>query len=283
MSSTAVPVAPAIDEALAGLALQTRRLRIAAWAVGGAGLLVTALIAGIRDDTAWVWRSVAAIVALGVSFGYAIAVRPLRRWRRPPLLLPSATTSGFVTAAAPVSHAPTALLLAVAGFALGSGATWTALAVALLAAAVSLRPQQVAVTPSALRVRRIFTRSVPWAQLEDLRVTTSGGRDVLTLVVDRPGRPPGSVRIALAALDVDPAYLLHLSQHYRAVPQDRTAIGAPAELDRRRAAYLAVAAADPSALDPDAAPAPAAGLIEQLADVIDPGADPGPLPAAATS
>ena len=47
MSSTAVPTAPAIDDVLADLALQTRRLRIAAWAVGGAGLLVTAAVAGI--------------------------------------------------------------------------------------------------------------------------------------------------------------------------------------------------------------------------------------------
>lgn len=242
MSSTAVPAAPAIDEVLADLALQTRRLRIAAWAVGGAGLLVTAFVAGVRDDSAWVWRTVAAMAALATFFGYAVLTRPFWRQRRGQVLAPSGMPPGFATASSPLSHALTALLLAAAGFALGSGTPGAALALVLLAALTSFRPARIVVTPSTLLVRRIMTRSVPWNQLTGVRVTTSGGVAELSLAVDRPGRVPGTVRIRLATLDVDPAFLVHLVRHYLAVPEDRTAIGAPAELARRRAAYLVTGA-----------------------------------------
>ncbi|WP_144118924.1 hypothetical protein [Catellatospora sichuanensis] len=259
MSSTAVPAAPAIDEVLADLALQTNRLRIAAWAVGGAGLLVTAAVANIPGDAAALWRLVAMLVSVATPFAYIFAVRPLWRLRRQPMLTPSDSRLGFVTVVGPPGHALTAFVLAGGGILLGLGRPGAAFALALvlLAVLMSLRPTRIVVTPSALRVRsRLRTRSVPWARLTGVRVTGAG--DDLRLAVDRAGRAPGTVRLRLAALDVDPAFLVHLLQHYRTVPEDRTAIGAPAELARRRAAYLASSGSAPDLrVDPSAQPAAA--------------------------
>ncbi|MEU8079740.1 hypothetical protein AB0B31_30365 [Catellatospora citrea] len=258
MSSTAVPAAPAIDEVLADLALQTRRLRIAAWAVGGAGLLIAAGVASIPGEPATLWRLVAAMtVSVATPLAYIFTVRPLWRLRGQPSFTPSDSRLGFVTVVGPLGHALTAFLLAGAGIAVGLGTPGAtiALALVLLAGLTSVWPVRIVVTPSRLRVRsQAWTRSVPWTQLTGVRVATGA----LSLAVDRPGRGSGTVRLRLATLDVDPAFVAHLLQHYRTVPEDRTAIGAPAELARRHAAYLAGSgAALDLHVDPGAQPAAA--------------------------
>lgn len=265
MSSTAVPAAPAIDEILADLALQTRRLRIAAWVAGAAGLPVAAVVVASLPDV-WTGQLLSGAVVLATGIGHHLAVRPLWRLRRAPVLAPLAH-SGFVTAASPRSHAAPAFLLALAGYAWGMGAYGAAFGALLLAVLVGPRPARVVLTPAAVLVRRFRTRRVPWAQLTGVRVTNSGLADELSLAVDVPGRGPGTVRAPLHLLDVDSAFLIHLLRHYAAVPEDRTAIGAPAELARRRAAYLAVSAADPAA--------------EPVLTAVDPGPEPGPRPAPA--
>jgi hypothetical protein len=256
MSSTAVPAAPAIDEILADLALQTRRQRIAAWAAGGAGLPAAAVVASLPDNV-WIGQLLSGAVALSIVVGHHLAVRPLWRLRRAPVLAPLAP-AGFVTAASPRSLAAPAYLLTLAGYAWGVGADGVAVGALLLAVLTGLRPARVVLTPGAVLVRRLRTRRVPWAQLTGVRVTNSGLADELSLAVDVPGRGLGTVRAPLNPLDVDRAFLLHLLRHYAAVPEDRTAIGAPAELARRRRDYLAAPgpAVDPvtdSGLEPAAA------------------------------
>ncbi|WP_155372153.1 hypothetical protein [Catellatospora vulcania] len=252
MSSTAVPAAPAIDDVLADLALQTRRLRLAAWIFGVAGMLVTAVVAGLPGDL-WRWRLVSVAVGLAIGFAYSLAVRPLWRLRREPVL--TTMPSGFATAASPRHHAALVYLLAAAGYAWGVGGYGATLGLVLLAASVGQRPARIVITPGAVLVRRLRTRRVPWAQLAWVRVTSSGLTDELSLAVDRPGSGLTTVRARLDLLDIDPAFLVHLLRHYHAVPEDRTAIGAPAELARRRALFLGPEGADARAAlaEPDPA------------------------------
>ncbi|GAA1413563.1 hypothetical protein GCM10009662_58240 [Catellatospora coxensis] len=254
-----MPAAPAIDDLLADLALQTRRLRVAAWAVGGAGLLAAAVVAELPGDL-WIGRLASGATVVATCLGYLLAVRPLWRLRRAPVLTPLAP-SGFTTAASPRHHANVAYLLAVAGFAWGVDPYVAVPLVLLLAALVGLRPARIVLTPGAVLVRRLRTRRVPWAQLTVVRVTSSGLADELSLTVDVPGRGLGTVRARLDRFDVDQEFLVHTLRHYAAVPEDRTAIGAPAELARRRAAYLAdagrsaVETVGAAAADPGAEPA----------------------------
>ncbi|GAB4047828.1 hypothetical protein GCM10028775_09240 [Catellatospora paridis] len=300
-----MPAAPAIDEVLADLARQTRRLRITAWVVGGAGLLGAAVLAGVAGET-WMWRTVSAMTAPAATLVYLVAVLPLWRLRRAQALLPIGLPVGFTTAASPVGYARVVFVLAAAGFAWGAGATAVAITAVLLAVVLGLWPVRIVVTPGGLTVRSVRSRRVAWAQLADVRVTAAHGIDRLVLTVDRPGSTTGTVRVALGPLDVDRAFLASLLTHYRAVPEDRTAIGAPTELGRRRTAHRAAAAAPAAALrvDPGEAaadvvapvviptqaarlveqvvvPAQAVRLVEQVVDVIDPGADPGAQPAPA--
>lgn len=244
MSSTAVPAAPAIDEILADLALRTRRLSAAVWGLGGVGLLVTVSSGAVGGDA--IWRlAVSKFTAVLMVLGYLVFARKLWRDSAQALLAPSGLPLGFATVAGPRHHLATTITLAMSAVMLGQGpprvlgtlSLGVALAFLLFAVLLTLRPVRIMITPGGLLVRRIRTRSVPWAHLTGVRV--SAGMNELALSVDRPGRVPGSMRIGLRLVDADPAFLVHLVRHYLAVPEDRTALGAPAELARHRAAYLA--------------------------------------------
>lgn len=234
MSSTAVPAEPAVDDLLHHLASQNRRLLIAAWAVGGAGLIITAAVAGVPGP-GWVWRTVSALAALATLVAYFGLVHLLWRVRRPAALAPVTLPQGFAAFTSPVVYARGTLALAGAGFALGGGQLLTAAGLVLLAGLLIHRPPRLVVTPGGVSVRRIRTRLVPWARLAGVQVRPRGGVAELSLWTDGSGRPGGVLRVALPRFDVDRDFLVRLLQHYRAVPEDRTAVGAPAELARRRA------------------------------------------------
>ncbi|MEV4413981.1 PH domain-containing protein [Catellatospora sp. NPDC049609] len=234
MSSTAVPAEPAVDDLLSALASQNRRLLLAAWAVGGAGL---ALCAGLAGQPGWSWRLVAAGTALATLFAYLGVAHLLWRVRRPAALAPVTMPQGFTALGSPVAYARGVPALAGAGLALGVGQRITALLLLLLAALLIHLQPRLLVTPGGVTVRRVLSRSLPWAHLTGVRVTSRGGIAELSLATAVPNRPAGTVRLALPSLDVDRAFLVHLLLHYLAVPEDRTAIGAPAELSRRRATF----------------------------------------------
>ncbi|GIG02848.1 hypothetical protein Cci01nite_79410 [Catellatospora citrea] len=237
--------APAIDELLADTALRARWLRAAAWSLGGVGLLVTISAGAIGGDAMW-RPAVSTFTAIVVVVGYLVAARRLWRKGAQALLVPSGLPLGFTTVAGPRQHVMTTVALAASGVMLGQGAParlgtlslGVALAFLLLAVLLTLRPVRITITPVGLLVRRIRTRSVPWTHLTSVQVP-AGVNDLLSMAVDRPGRMPVTLRIGLRVVDVDPAFLAHLVRHYLDVPEDRTAIGAPAELARRRAEFLA--------------------------------------------
>ncbi|MFC7763482.1 hypothetical protein ACFQY4_39625 [Catellatospora bangladeshensis] len=252
MSSTAAPAAPADGDLLRHLASQNRRLLVAAWAVGGAGLIITAAVAGVPGP-GWVWRTVSALAALATLVVYFGAVHLLWRVRRPAALAPVTLPQGFAAFTSPVVYARGTLALAGAGFALGGGQPLTASALVVLAALLIHHPPRLLVTPGGVSVRGLRTRTVPWARLTGVQVRPRGGVAELSLWTEPATGPSGVLRVTLPKFDVDREFLVRLLQHYRAVPEDRTAIGAPAELARRRAAV----------------PPPSDELDEDLDDLLD--------------
>lgn len=235
MSSTAVPAEPAVGDLLRHLASQNRRLLGAAWMVGGAGLICAAAVAAVPGP-GWVWRTVSGLAALAALVVYFAVIHLLWRVRRPAALLPVTVPQGFAALTSPVVYARGTFALAAAGFALGGGRWLAAAGLVVLAALLIHRPPRLTVTPAGVTVRQIRTRTVSWAWLTGVHVHPRRGVAELSLWTDPPGRPSGVLRVALPAFDVDREFLVRLLQHYRAVPEDRTAVGAPAELARRRAA-----------------------------------------------
>lgn len=231
MPSTAALDVVATDADIAALRVQARRLAVTAWAFGLVGLTVTAAVqATAPGRVAWAG---AAATTLAAPAAYALLVGRTRRIRRPAVLPPGGMPPGFVTAATPGPSAFGVFLLACAGLPLGAAAR---IGLILLAALAVHRPARVALLPGRVVVRRLRTRSVPWSQIVGEPAVAAGE---LSLAVNRPDGSGAMLRVPLRGLDVDPDFLRALVRHYLAVPEDRTAIGVPAELARRRAAHLA--------------------------------------------
>ncbi|GAA1378001.1 hypothetical protein GCM10009661_48750 [Catellatospora chokoriensis] len=215
------------------------------WSLGGACLLVTISAGAIGGGAMW-RPAVSIFTAVVMVVVYLVVARKLWREHAQALLVPSGLPLGFTTVAGPRHHLMTTVSLAASAVMLGQGSPaalgtlslGVALAFMLLALLLTWRPVRITITPGGLLVRRIGTRSVPWAHLTGAHAA-AGANDPLSLAVDRPGRERGTLRVGLRVVDADPAFLAHLVRHYLDVPEDRTAIGAPAELARRRAGFLA--------------------------------------------